>query len=62
MEAIRELGRVIQIPSGMPFESNSDELVGWDLPSELGMASTDEIEEDLALGDPAWGSLMRVTE
>jgi hypothetical protein len=62
MEAIQESGRIVQFPPGMPFESNIDELVGWDLPSELGMASTDEIEEDLALGDPAWGSLMRVTE
>lgn len=62
MEAIQEFGRIGQFPSGMPFESNTDELVGWDLPSDLGMASTDEIEEDLALGHPSWGSLIRVTE
>ena len=62
MEAIQEFGRIVQVPSGMPFETNTDELVGWDLPSDLGMASTDEIEEDLALGHPSWGSLVRVTE
>ena len=62
MEAIQEFGRIGQFASGMPFESDTDELVGWDLPSDLGMASTDEIEEDLALGHPSWGSLIRVTE
>lgn len=62
MEAIQEFGRIVRPPLATVFESNPDELVGWDLPSDLGMASTDEIEEDLALGHPSWGSLMRVTE
>lgn len=62
MEAIQESGRIVRFPLATLFESNTDELVGWDLPSDFGMASTDEIEEDLALGHPSWGSLMRVTE
>ena len=62
MEAIQEFGRIVRFPLATLFESNTDELVGWDLPSDLGMASTDEIEEDLALGHPSWGSLMRVIE
>ncbi len=41
---------------------DTDELVGWDLPSDLAMVSMEEIEEDLALGHPAWGSLIRVSE
>ena len=62
MEAIQESGRIVRFPLATLFESNTDELVGWDLPSDFGMASTDEIEEDLALGHSSWGSLMRVTE
>jgi hypothetical protein len=62
MEAIQEFDRIVRIPLATPFESNTDELVGWDLPRNLGMASTDEIEEDLALGHPSWGSLVRLTE
>lgn len=62
MEAMEEFGRIVPPPIGMPFEDDAEELVGWDLPSDLAMASLDEIEGDLALGHPAWGSLMRVTD
>jgi hypothetical protein len=62
MEAIQEFGRIVRFPLATPFESNTDELVSWDLPSDVPMASTDEIEDDLALGHPSWGSLMRVSE
>jgi hypothetical protein len=62
MQTMQESGRIVRLPIGMPFEIETDQLVGWDLQSDLAVASTDEIEADLALGDPAWGSLMRVNE
>ena len=63
MEAREEFGRIVPLRViAMPFETEADELASWDLPSDLGMASADEIEGDLALGHPAWGSLMRVTD
>jgi hypothetical protein len=61
MEAT-EFGRIVRFPLPAPFESNTDELVSWELPSDVPIASTDEIEEDVALGHPSWGSLMRVSE
>ncbi len=62
MQVMEEFGTIVPLPTPMQFEIETDELVGWDLPNDLAMASMDEIEEDLALGHPAWGSLMRVTE
>jgi hypothetical protein len=62
MEEFGRFGRIVPLYQVRPFEVVADELVGWDLPSDLAMASTDEIEGDLALGHPAWGSLLRVTE
>lgn len=62
MQAMKELGTRIARPMRLPFEMEADELVGWDLPTDLAVASADEIEVDLALGDPAWGSLLRVAE
>lgn len=62
MQAMEEFGTIVPLPLGIPFDTEADELVGWDLPAGLAVASRDEIEGDLALGHPAWGSLMRVTE
>jgi len=66
MEAMEEFGRFGKIVPlrqvQIPFEIAADELSGWELPTDVPMASADEIEGDLALGHPAWGSLMRVTE
>jgi hypothetical protein len=62
MQTMQEFARIVQLPIRVPFEIETDQLVGWDLQSDLAMASTEEIEADLALGDPAWGSLLRVTE
>jgi hypothetical protein len=63
MEEFGRFGRIVLLNSvRIPFEAVADELVSWELPIDLPMASNDEIEGDLALGHPAWGSLMRVTE
>lgn len=62
MQAMERLGTIVPPPLGIPLDTEADELVGWDLPADFAVASTDEIEGDLALGHPAWGSLMRVTE
>ena len=61
MQAMEEVA-IVPPPLGIPFDIEADELVGWDLPADLAVASTGEIEGDLALGHPAWGSLLRVTE
>jgi hypothetical protein len=59
----QELGRIVPLNViRIPFELAEDELAGWELPSEFPMASIDEIEGDLALGHPAWGSLVRVSD
>jgi len=62
VEAIQESRRIVQFSIAEQFEIESDELVAWDLESDVPMASQDEIEAELALGHPAWGSLMRVAE
>jgi hypothetical protein len=63
MEVIEGVGRIARLGViRRPFEIADEQLAAWELPSELRVASTDEIEEDLALGHPAWGSLLRVTE
>jgi hypothetical protein len=63
MEVFGRFGRIVPLNSvGIPFEAASEELVSWELPTDLPMPSNDEIEGDLALGHPAWGSLMRLTE
>lgn len=62
MEVMERVGRIAPLGVRIPFEIEDEQLAGWELPSEFRVASTDEIEEDLALGHPAWGSLLRVTE
>jgi hypothetical protein len=62
MQTMQELGTIVARPIRLPFEMEADELIDWNLPTDLAVASADEIEEDLALGDPAWGSLLRVSE
>ena len=58
----QELGRIVPLNViRIPFELAEDELA-WELPSEFPMASIDEIEGDLALGHPAWGSLVRLSD
>lgn len=47
---------------GMAFDPTADDLAGWELPDELGLPSAEEIEQELALGHPAWGSLLRAEE
>ncbi len=44
------------------FDTAPEELVGWELPCNFAMPSAEEIEQDLALGHPAWGSLLRTAE
>ena len=46
----------------MGFDTAPEELVGWELPSQSDMPTAEEIEQDLALGHPSWGSLLRAAE
>jgi hypothetical protein len=38
------------------------ELDGFELPADFRMPTTEEIEHDLALGEPGWMSLLRTSE
>jgi hypothetical protein len=63
MEVMERVGRVAPVGAmPIPFKIADEDLAAWEIPSEFRVASTDEIEDDLALGHPAWGSLLRVTE
>ncbi len=61
MEARQELDWTPELHV-LDFSTAPEELVGWELPSDFAMPSAEEIERDLALGHPAWGSLLRAAE
>jgi hypothetical protein len=58
VDGIDKQQRVVeQAESGTEFE-----LDGFELPADFQMPTMEEIEHDLALGEPGWISLMRTSE